>query len=104
MHAFSGSPEMAREFTRLGFGISLAGSVTWPAARRPRRLARELPLDWLVMETDAPDLTPHRFRGQPNQPGWLAEVLVAAAEIRGMLVADLASATVENTRRILGLR
>lgn len=103
MHAFSGAPEMAYEFIRLGFAISLAGSVTWPGARRPQRLARELPLDWLVLETDAPDMTPQRFRGEANQPAWLTEVLVAAAVIRGMLVTDLALATVCNTRRILGL-
>lgn len=104
MHAFSGSPEMAREFIRIGFAVSLAGSATWPGARRPVRLAREVPLEWLVLETDAPDLAPHRFRGQANRPAWLAEVLVAVAGIRGMIVTDLALATAENTRRILGLK
>lgn len=103
MHAFSGSPEMALEFIRTGFAISLAGNITWPGAIRPKRLAREVPLEWLTLETDAPDMTPLRFKGQPNQPAWLAEVLVAAAGIRGMLVTDLALATAGNTRRVLRL-
>lgn len=101
MHSFSGSPEMAREFIRLGFAISLSGTVTWLGAQRPLRLAREIPLESIVLETDAPDLAPQRFRRQPNQPEWLPEVLLAVAEIRGMLSADLARATLGNTRRIL---
>ncbi|WP_239077407.1 TatD family hydrolase [Geobacter sp. SVR] len=101
MHAFSGSPEMAREFIRLGFAISLSGTVTWDRAVRPVRLAREIPSDSLVLETDAPDLTPHPFRGQPNQPAWLRDVMIAVADIRGTLVTEVAHASVANTRRIL---
>lgn len=99
MHAFSGSPEMAREFIRLGFLISLSGTVTWQGALRPVRLARQIPLESLVLETDAPDLTPQRYRGQPNQPAWLREVLVAVANIRGMIVSDVARATMDNSQR-----
>lgn len=100
MHAFSGSPEMAREFIRLGFLISLAGSVTWPGAVRPGRLAARIPLESLVLETDAPDLAPHPHRGQPNQPAWLVQVLAAVAGIRGLPVPDLARAVQGNTRRL----
>jgi TatD DNase family protein len=103
MHAFSGSPEMAREFIRLGFFISLSGTVTWRGAVRPVRLAREIPLEYLVLETDAPDLTPQAYCGQPNQPALLREVLVAVANIRGMLVTDVARAALTNTQRILGI-
>ncbi|NVN89203.1 MAG: TatD family hydrolase [Desulfuromonadales bacterium] len=102
MHAFSGSPEMAREFIRLGFCISLSGTVTWQGALRPVRLAREIPLENLVLETDAPDLTPQAHRGQPNQPAWMWEVLLEVADIRGMLVADVAHAVLNNTQRIFG--
>lgn len=102
MHAFSGSPEMAREFIRLGFLISLSGTVTWQGAVRPVRLAREIPLESLVLETDAPDMAPRNYRGQPNQPAWLREVLVAVADIRGMLVADVACVTTHNAQRVLG--
>lgn len=102
MHAFSGSPEMAREFIRLGFAISLSGTVTWQGAVRPLRLAGQIPLESLVLETDAPDMAPEPFRGEPNQPAWLREVLVAVAGIRGMLVADLARVVTENALRVLG--
>jgi TatD DNase family protein len=103
MHAFSGSPEMAREFIRLGFFISLSGTVTWRGAVRQVRLAREIPLEYLVLETDAPDLTPQAYCGQPNQPALLREVLVAVANIRGMMVTDVARAALTNTQRILGI-
>jgi TatD DNase family protein len=101
MHAFSGSPEMAREFIRLGFAISLSGTVTWERSVRPVRLAREIPLDSLVLETDAPDLTPRPFRGEPNQPALLREVLIAVAGIRGTLVTETARAAMANARRVL---
>ena len=103
MHAFSGSPEMAREFIRLGFAISISGTVTWDNALRPIRLAREIPLESLVLETDSPDLTPQAFRGQPNEPAWLVETLVRVAEIRGLAPADVAAATLQNVRRVLGI-
>ncbi len=102
MHAFSGSPEMAREFIRLGFAISFCGTVTWQGAVRPVRLAGQIPLESLVLETDAPDMAPEPFRGEPNRPSFLWEVLVAVAGIRGMLVADLARATTGNALRVLG--
>ena len=101
MHAFSGSLEMAREFIRIGFAISISGTVTWRNAVRPVRLAREIPLDWIVFETDAPDMTPHPFRGQFNRPEWLRETMIAVAELRDMLVTDLITATQANSRRIL---
>jgi TatD DNase family protein len=90
MHAFSGSPEMAREFIRLGFAISISGMVTRDNTIRLPRLVRELPLEELVLETDAPDMTPQRYRGQPNQPAYLTETLHAVARIKGVDVLDVA--------------
>jgi len=84
MHAFSGSPEMAREFIRIGFAISISGMVTRANSVRLPRLVRELPLEALVLETDAPDLTPQRYRGQSNQPAFLLETLHAVARIKGV--------------------
>ena len=101
MHAFSGSPEMAQEFIRLGFAVSLSGTVTWAGAVRPVRLARELPLDCIVLETDAPDMTPQSLRGQPNEPAWITETLTTVAEIRGMPPTEVAVAAAATTRRIL---
>jgi TatD DNase family protein len=84
MHAFSGSSEMAREFIRLGFAISISGMLTRDNSIRLVRLVRELSLEELVLETDAPDLTPQRYRGQSNQPAYLCETLHAVARIKGI--------------------
>jgi TatD DNase family protein len=101
MHAFSGSVEMAREFIRLGFLISISGTVTRANAVRPVRLALELPLESLVLETDAPDMTPQAYRGQPNQPAFLAEVLARVAQLRGMHTEDIAARTTMNAAALL---
>jgi TatD DNase family protein len=103
MHAFSGSPEMAREFIRLGFAISLSGTLTWHNAVRPLRLAREIPLTHLVLETDAPDMPPQSHRGQANQPAWLTEILLALAAAKNVTPETVATATRENSVRVLGL-
>jgi TatD DNase family protein len=84
MHAYSGSPEMAREFIRLGFAISISGMVTRDRAVRLHGLVHALPLETLVLETDAPDLTPQRYNGLPNQPAFLVETLQAVARIKGV--------------------
>jgi TatD DNase family protein len=84
MHAFSGSSEMAREFIRLGFAISISGMVTRDDSVRLPRVVGELPLEVLVLETDAPDMTPQRYRGQSNQPAHLTETLHAVARIKGV--------------------
>ncbi|WP_240732039.1 TatD family hydrolase [Geobacter sp. FeAm09] len=103
MHAFSGSLEMAREFIRLGFCISLSGTLTWHEAVRPLHLAREVPLDRLVLETDAPDMPPQGHRGSPNQPAWLVETLLALAAAKNSTPEAVATATRENSVRVLGL-
>ena len=102
MHAFSGSPEMAREFTRLGFLISISGAITWKNAVRPIKLAREIPLDSLVLETDSPNLALRPYKDQPNQPARLKEVLVTLANIRDMAETDLAKAIQNNIYCLLG--
>jgi len=90
MHAYSGSPEMAREFIRLGFAISISGMVTRDHAVRLPGLVHALPLECLVLETDAPDLTPERYRVQSNQPAYIVEVLHAVARIKGVAVTTAA--------------
>jgi TatD DNase family protein len=103
MHAFSGSVEMAREFIRLGFAISISGTVTWNNAVKPLRIARELPLEHLVLETDAPDMTPQRYRGGFNHPAWITETALRVAEVRGISLEDVARITTGNARSILRL-
>ncbi|MEI6305917.1 MAG: TatD family hydrolase, partial [Deltaproteobacteria bacterium] len=100
MHAFSGSVEMAREFIGLGFAIAISGTVTWNKAQRPAKLARELPLESIVLETDAPDLTPQRYRGEPNQPAYLAEVLQTVSWLRAADPEDVAIQTTLTAERI----
>ncbi|HEY3308034.1 MAG TPA: TatD family hydrolase [Desulfuromonadaceae bacterium] len=104
MHSFSGSVEMALEFIRLGFCISISGTVTWQGAVRPVSLARELPLESLVLETDAPDLSPQIYKGQPNQPAFLPEVLQTVARIRGVDPEELARQTSLNILKLLKKR
>jgi TatD DNase family protein len=101
MHAFSGSVEMAREFIRLGFVISISGTATWNNAVKPLSVARELPLESLVLETDAPDMTPERYRGRFNRPAWLTETALRVAEVRGVSLEVVARITSGNVRRIL---
>lgn len=104
MHAFSGSMEMAREFIRLGFAISLSGTVTRNNAVKPLRLARELPLESLVLESDAPDLPPAGHRGEFNRPAWLRETALRVAELRGEAPEYIAEVTAATAVRILRLR
>jgi TatD DNase family protein len=104
MHAFSGSAEMARDFVRLGFAISISGTATWDNAVKPLRVARELPLEYLVLETDAPDMTPQRYRGRFNRPAWIAETLLRVAEARSDAPEHVAWMTTANARRILRLK
>lgn len=101
MHAFSGSVEMALEFIRAGFLISVSGTVTWHNAVRPKNVASSIPLSSIVFETDAPDLTPQFFRGAPNQPAWMMENIIAVAQLRGMLVTEVVYTAIENSERVL---
>jgi TatD DNase family protein len=106
-HAFNGSAQQAAEFVRLGFRLGFGGTVTYSRAQQIRRLARELPLDALVLETDAPDMPPHwlyrtaeeRSNGAAqgrNEPGELPAIGAALAQLRGITAEELAAATRRN--------
>jgi TatD DNase family protein len=101
IHAFSGSLETALQGIRLGFAVGVGGTVTYPNARRLPEVVRELPAEWIVLETDAPDLPPHPHRGEVNRPAWLPLVAQRVAEIRGWSEAETAHITTENAKRIL---
>jgi TatD DNase family protein len=103
MHAFSGSTEVARECIGLGFAISVAGPVTYRNAVRPVDVAREIPLQHLLLETDAPDLTPEPFRGSGNEPAHLVATARKVAEIKGMTLDEVAAATTSNAERTFRL-
>ena len=103
LHAFSGSTETARQAVELGFAIGFGGTVTYPDARRAPEVLRQLPAEWIVLETDAPDLAPHPHRGDSNHPAWLSLIAARVAEIRGWTRAETARITTANARRVLHL-
>ncbi len=102
-HAFSGSLETARQLIALGFALGIGGVVTFPEAKRLGEIVRALPEEWLVLETDAPDLPPHPHRGGENRPEWLALIAARVATLRGWSTAETAQITTANARRILRL-
>jgi TatD DNase family protein len=103
VHSYSGSEEQARLLVDMGFLLGIGGPVTYERARRLQRLARDLPLDALVLETDAPDQPGAGHRGQRNEPAHLVEVLAAVSRLRDCDEFTLAEATRSNMRRLLRL-
>jgi TatD DNase family protein len=102
-HCFSGDAEIARRALAAGSVLSFAGTVTFRNAAALREAALLAPSDALLVETDAPFLTPHPFRGRPNEPYCAAYTVAALAELRGVDVADLATAVNANAERIFQL-
>lgn len=96
LHCFTEDLDMAREAVRHGFYISLSGIVTFRNAESLRELARRLPLDRLLIETDSPYLAPVPHRGKPNEPAWVVEVAECIAGERGISVAEVAAQTTAN--------
>jgi TatD DNase family protein len=100
MHCFSGDVAIARRCLDLGLLISLAGPVTYPNARALPDVARFVPADRLVVETDCPFLPPQGYRGKRNEPAYLAITAARVAELRGESLDALAAQTTENARRV----
>jgi TatD DNase family protein len=103
MHYFSEGIELAHRYVELGFMISVHTSVTHPKAAVLQSVAREAPLDALVIETDSPYGAPQRYRGKRNEPAYVVEAAAKIAELRGISVDDVASATTTNALGLLGL-
>lgn len=104
VHSFSGSPEQARQLWQSGFLIGLGGPVTYERAQRLRRLVSEMPLDHLLLETDAPDQPDAAIRGQRNEPARLAAIAETIARLRGEPVQAIAARTSANAERLFGLQ
>lgn len=100
IHCFSGDWEMAAECMELGFYISIAGPVTFKNSETLQDVARKLPLDRILVETDSPFLSPVPFRGRRNEPVYVKLTVEKIAALRGMRWEDVAQATFENTRRV----
>ena len=113
-HAFNGSHQQARTFMELGFKLGFGGALTYNRALQLRRLAAELPLDALVLETDSPDIPPHwlyataaqRSQGQKqgrNTPDQVPRIAQVLADLRGVSVEEVQSVTTRNVRQALGM-
>ncbi len=101
-HCFSGDAAMARECVEQGWFLSFSGTVTFRANEELRRAAQETPLEHLLVETDAPYLTPHPFRGRPNAPYLLPNTLRTLAEVKELSDDDVARATTNNALALYG--
>ena len=100
MHCFAGDPALAEQYANLGFLISIAGTVTYPNAEKTRAVARGIVLSSLLIETDAPYLTPQPHRGQRNEPAYLVETAKFIAELRGEPPELIAKETASNANRL----
>ena len=103
VHSFAGSEEQARQLHQLGFLIGIGGPVTYERAKRMHRVVAAVPLEQLLLETDAPDQPDSGHRGQRNEPARLTRVCDVVAGLRGMSPGDLAEATTRNACRLFGL-
>jgi len=104
MHCFGGSLEMAEQANELGLFISFAGNLTFKKADALREIARPLPLERLLVETDCPYLTPVPFRGKRNEPARVVETAKFLAELKDVTLEDVGRATCENFAQLFGVR
>lgn len=99
-HTYSGSIEMAKEIMKENFYISVAGPVTFKNANRLLDVAKFIPLDRLLIETDCPYLTPHPHRGERNEPAYVRFVAEKIAELKGISFEEVAQASLENAKKL----
>lgn len=103
LHCYTGSVESARTYLAMGFYISLSGTVTFPNARNLHEVARYVPADRLLVETDSPYLAPVPVRGRRNEPAYVRYVAQQVAQLRGVPVDELAMQTTANVERLYGI-
>ncbi|MBR2930793.1 MAG: TatD family hydrolase [Clostridia bacterium] len=104
MHSFSGSAEMAKELVRLGWLVSFSGTLTFTNARKPKEAAAAIPIEHILIETDAPYLAPHPKRGTLNHSGNLRYTNATLAAIKGISEDECAAITAENAKRFYGIK
>jgi TatD DNase family protein len=100
MHCFTESWEVAQSALDLGFYISFSGIVTFKNAKAIQEVAQKVPLDRMLIETDAPYLAPVPYRGKTNQPGWVKNVAEVIAQLRGCTIDEVAENTTANFERL----
>lgn len=99
IHCFSGSAELGREYAKLGATLGICGPLTYNNNKKTVRVVEEVPLEYLMAETDAPFLTPVPFRGKPNRPWYVEYTVRKMAEIKELDFEKVAKITLENARR-----
>lgn len=100
VHAFSGSIEQARQYAKLGFKLGFGGAITYNGALKQHRMVRDLPLEWMLLETDAPDMPLQGFQHQPNSPMQLMRVAESLAGLKGLSVDSVADTTQLNAMQL----
>ncbi|MBW3114697.1 MULTISPECIES: TatD family hydrolase [Bacillaceae] len=103
MHCFSGSPEIAQECVDMNFYISLGGPVTFKNAKKPKEVAKEIPLEKLLIETDCPYLAPHPYRGKRNEPAYVKLVAEQIAELKEVSLEEVEKMTTENAKKLFNI-
>ena len=103
VHAFSGSLQQAEQYSKLGFFISICGTVTYDRARKIRAVAQALPLASLVIETDSPDIPPAAHHGERNYPEYLPDIAMELSVLRSESYQEIVLQTEKNSRSLLGL-
>jgi len=102
-HAFNGSPQQADAFLKLDFKLGFGGTITYPRALNLRRLIVDLPIEAIVLETDAPDMPPSFAHKQRNSPEYLPQIALEMANLRQMELTEFAAMTSRNACEVLGL-
>ncbi len=103
MHAFSGSWETAKICLDMGFHLSFGGPVTFKNAKQPKEVLEKTPMDRLLIETDAPYLTPHPYRGKRNETAYVRLVAEMAAQLKGVSLEEIAEQTMKNATKLFGI-
>lgn len=104
IHCFSGDREVAKDCLDMGFYISVGGILTFANSQALREIIRGLPMDRILLETDAPYLTPVPYRGKRNEPAYVVHVAEALANLKGITFCEVAEATTLNACKLFGLR
>jgi len=103
-HCFAGSVEMARELIKLDYMMSFGGVATFANAKTCAEVIKEIPIDYIMLETDCPYLAPHPYRGKRNDSGYLPLIAQKIAEIKNMTIEEVILKTGENAIKCFGIK
>ena len=104
MHCYSGSWEMAKELIKMNFFLSVGGPVTFKNSAKLPEIVAKIPLEYLLLETDCPYLTPQPYRGKRNEPAYIKIIAEKIAQIRNITVEELAVTTTDNVKNLFGIK